>query len=76
VIWKVLWNWSKSQGSECCIPELPLCPDTVVFNVVLEEIEAVFDVDELVDVESLGGPSKPSVGDGNVGEVMVEGGAG
>ena len=35
------------------IPELPLCPDTVVFNVVLE-IEAVFDVDELIDVESPG----------------------
>jgi hypothetical protein len=52
--WKVLWNWLKSQGSECCIPELPLCPDTVVFNVVLEEIEAVFDVDELIDVGSPG----------------------
>ena len=35
------------------IPELPLCPDAVVFNVVLGEVEAVFDVGKLANVESL-----------------------
>jgi len=30
--------------------ELPLCPDAVVFNVVRREFEAVFDVDELINV--------------------------
>ena len=68
--WKVLWNWLKNQGSEYCIPELLLCPDTVVFNVVLEEIEAVFDVDELIDVGPPGGPKGNDVGE----MVMVESG--
>lgn len=35
-----------------CILELPLCPDAVVVNVVERETEAVFDVDELINVES------------------------
>ena len=54
--------------------ELPLCPDAVVLNVV-REFEAVFDVDELVDVESSRGSKAPvRDGVGNVGEtVMLEG---
>jgi hypothetical protein len=58
-----------------CILELPLCPDAVVVNVVGRETEAVFDVDELINVESPRG-SKPPV-DANGGEmVMLEGSAG
>jgi hypothetical protein len=57
------------------VPELPLCPDAVVFNVVEREFEAVFDVDELINVGSPRGPSG-TVGDAvrNGGEmVMLEG---
>lgn len=55
-----------------CILELPLCPDAVVVG---RETEAVFDVDELINVESPRG-SKPPV-DANGGEmVMLEGSAG
>jgi hypothetical protein len=55
---------------ECYILAPPLCPDTVVLNVVLGEVEAV--ADELIDVVSLRG-SKPSVGDtvGNGGELVM-----